>query len=212
MNPNPEVFERANESRCSKWKAEYTSFTDCDTECLYSNQEQKISVKGVLKGELAKKQPLGGLFLKFWASAPPTRGYSFTGSGIAYANPEMAFKGTPNKGILPIYSGRWSMEVYHPNAFYSGLGTTYNPPAIYFSFVNGNGERVGETHKIILGNGIPYRYMTWYKRDWNKGALFYQNTQMPLNRTQEQILRDSAYPSDRNQPIPANFWGTKPPC
>ena len=32
--------------------------------------------------------------------------------------------------------------------------------------------------------------------------------QMPI-RTQEQILRDSAYPS--NNKMPKNFWGLKPP-
>ena len=204
-----DVFRRADELRCPKWRSTYQNFSTCETEIIQS--DRKVIVKGMLKGDIIKKEPIGGFFIKYWAASPPTRGYSFTGSGLPYPNPEVAFKGTNNKGILPILMGRWSIEVDAPNSFYSDLGTVLNPPTVYFSFINMNGERLGEVFKIELTNPTPYRYLTWYKRDWNKGSLFYENPDMPLNRTQEQILMDSAYPINPNNPIPANFWGTRPP-
>ena len=63
-----------------------------------------------------------------------------------------------------------------------------------------------------MGNGIPFRMLTYQQtpvtvsRD---SPNFYNGGfNLPV-RTQEQILRDSAYP-DKNT-MPKNFWGLRPP-
>jgi hypothetical protein len=75
--------------------------------------------------------------------------------------------------------------------------------------VNKDNKNLSIVEVINLGEGIPFRTLTWpVQRDWNKGALFYKVDGLPV-RTQNQILLDSAYPIVNK--MPANFWGLTPP-
>ena len=113
-------------------------------------------------------------------------------------------------GKVEVSRGNFSFSMRYPNSYYINMGATYVSPEVQIQVCDSNGKNVSNIQHINLGEGIPFRTLTWPKqRDWNEGALFYkvENNQV---RSQEQILKDSAYP--RVNKMPSNFWGKKPPC
>ena len=66
----------------------------------------------------------------FWAAAPPLKTASYAGSGIPYANPNMAFQNTPNKGAVVAKNKEFSFKIQFPNSYYTRLGTVYNKPHV----------------------------------------------------------------------------------
>lgn len=147
--------------------------------------------------------PDGGV-VEYIAAAPAERRATFTGSGLPFASPRQAFERTPNRGVARVGPGGTVMlQLLYPNAYYVGLGTAYVPPVVHVSYtVAGAGVR--ET--VAVGGGLPFRTLTY--PGTRSSCMFYDNWNLPV-RTQEQILRSSAYPEARA--TPANFWGLKPP-
>jgi hypothetical protein len=149
--------------------------------------------------------------IMYWAPNPPTYTTSFSGSGLPYPNPDIAFENTPNRGAVKTVGGNFEIRVRYPNAFYLGLGSKYVEPTVYIKVCNGNKD--SKINTITLGNGIPFRMMTYPPTTSNvrprNGPLFYQGRDDLPIRTQEQLLRDSAFPITNN--IPDNFWGSVPP-
>lgn len=143
------------------------------------------------------------------AAAPPEFRASYTGSALPFANPQQAFDNTENQGNVDLnMQNECSIEMTFPNAYYSGLGTDYVPPTLYLTYNNGYSEKVVS---IKLSEGIPYRMLTYPIRGTapRKDVMFYKGMwDLPV-RSQEQILRDSGYPSINK--MHANFWGLKPP-
>ena len=92
------------------------------------------------------------------------------------------------------------------------MGATYVHPEVQIQVFDSNtNNSVSEIQHINLGEGIPFRTLTYpYQRNWNEGSLFYKNDIIPSVRSQEQILHDSAYPPVNK--MPNNFWGKKPSC
>ena len=149
--------------------------------------------------------------IMFWAAAPPTFGTSFSGSGMPYPNPVVAYDRTPNKGTVPVNGGKFEFRIKYPNAYYIGLGSLYVPPHVSIKPVRGPGSTEGEPSMIVIDDGIPFRMLTWPAPPSKKPrvtAMFYCE---PSNgvRTQEAILRGAGYPEVNK--TPDNFWGTKPP-
>lgn len=151
--------------------------------------------------------------LYYLAACPPDYRATFSGSGLPFASQVQAFQNTPNKGYvkLPGYGSEFEIKIMTPNAYYVGLGTVYVPPTLYLEYVNQYG--VKRNISVKLSDGIPYRSLTHpgpgQKTAPRANPMFY-STQFELPvRSQEQILRDSAYP-DKNQ-MDSNFWGLKPP-
>ena len=74
------------------------------------------------------------------------------------------------------------------------------------------GEENGVIQKVELGNGIPFRSLSYppiNNTAPRKDPSFYSGGyELPVI-TQEQILRDSGFP--RSNKFPDNFWGLKPP-
>jgi hypothetical protein len=162
-----------------------------------------LIVKGTLKTSLPTAQ------LYFWAAAPATKGISFSGSGMPYSDPAMAYDRTPNKGIVNIVNGQFEFSIKHPNAYYIGLGSLYIPPHINFKLcVPGMSDSY---FSVQIDDGIPYRMLTYPAPPGKKprvSPLFYCEPEQGA-RSQEAILRASAYPSTNT--MPDNFWGTRPP-
>ena len=105
-------------------------------------------------------------------------------------------------------NGKFSFTIRYPNSYYINLGTQYIKPNVKLELVDKDNNKIGQVKIIELGNGIPFRTLTWpEERNWNNGPLFYKNDDLPI-RTQYQILLDSAYPSVNK--VPSNFWGKKP--
>lgn len=142
--------------------------------------------------------------LEYAAAAPADRHSTFTGSGLPFPNAKQAFEDTPNRGSVKTDKfGHFSITLKSPNAYYIGLGSTYVPPTLYVSWITIHNESKHES--FLISKGIPFRKLTypWQRTD----ASFYGSIRHLPVRSQEQILRDSAYPNEE----PENFWGLKPP-
>jgi hypothetical protein len=173
--------------------------------------EGSISYRGkgdlVIQGKLKNVSPMTKLF--FWAAAPPTYGTSFSGSGMPYNDPLTAYDRTPNKGIIDVQNGNFTINMKYPNAYYIGLGSVYIPPHINFK-VSDTGK--DDTYFTVqIDDGIPFRMLTYPAPPTKKprtSAMFYYEPEKGA-RSQEEILRASAYPETNT--MPDNFWGDRPP-
>jgi hypothetical protein len=200
------IFDYREKNMCENWKENVINSNLNEIEMkTYENDEGMVIVKGSFRniGSFINSQ-----FIKFVAPNPPTFNQSFSGSGLPYPNKETAFDETPNKGVVPIQGGQFKFKLHYPNSYYDNLGKVYVPPCFYYNLTDGNGND-SKIEIVKLGDGIPYRTLTWpQQRNWYSGPEFYTNKDMPV-RSQEQILRDSAYPV-KNMEY-KNFWGTRPP-
>lgn len=143
------------------------------------------------------------------AACPGETRSSWMGSGLPFQSKDQAFEGTPNIGYVVVQpdSRQFEISLIMPGSFYVGLGTVLVPPFVSLDFFY-------DKHKIQtvvpLGDPTPFRMLTYPMQFTSPrdSSLFYKSQDV-LPRTQEQILRDSAYPID--QKMPDNFWGTRPP-
>jgi hypothetical protein len=147
----------------------------------------------------------------FWAANPPDYRTSYSGSGLPYASSTMAYESTPSRGLVNVQSdGSFQFSVKYPSGYYSGLGTVYVKPHV--RFVVSTPDNVGPVQTIKVGEGIPFRLLTYPPIPETAPRCspeFYSIRDTLPVRTQEQILRDSGYPS-KNE-MPENFWGLTPP-
>lgn len=188
----------------SDWRQEYFDQVSCHGVVNYSGTGN-VTVDVVLKGY--ENQTVDVIF---WAPAPATRGISFSGSGLPYASPDQAYDQTPNQGATKAINGRFRVNIKQPNAYYVGLGSLYVPPHLHVKVCNDSSRQI---HHIPVGQAAPFRTLTYPappSKSARSGPEFYTSTKTLDVRTQEQILRDSAYTPDK--PMPDNFWGLKPPC
>ena len=170
-----------------------------------------ISYRGkgdlVVQGKLKTGSPSSKLF--FWAAAPPTYGTSFSGSGMPYPDPLTAYDRTPNKGVLDVVNGNFTINMKYPNAYYIGLGSVHVPPHINFKICEEGKD--DEYFSVQIDDGVPFRMLTFPAPPTKKprtSAMFYCEPEKGA-RTQEAILRASKYPSTNK--MPDNFWGERPP-
>lgn len=161
----------------------------------------------VIQGQLKNMSSQSKLF--FWAAAPPTFGTSFSGSGMPYPDPLVAYDRTPNKGIVNINNGSFTINMKYPNAYYVGLGSLYVPPHVNFKVCQ---DGQADTYfSVQIDDGIPFRMLTYPAPPSKKprtSAMFYCESEKGA-RSQEAILRASAYPETNT--MPDNFWGDRPP-
>lgn len=213
-NPSQSVFETRRSELCQKWVPHTLELADCSLQ-LYQNLVGDFKIQGTLKGDLLQIASAGSpdhpIVMEFWAANPPTYGASFSGSGLPFPNEQIAFEGTPNKGRVSISGGSFDIQIVYPNSYYADLGKRYVAPQLQFHLVDSRtGRIITDDRAIPLGNGIPFRSLSWpQQRNWMKGPEFYYRPNQPLQRTQEQILRDSAYPVVNQEP--EDFWGLTPP-
>ena len=176
---------------------------------IHSQSEYTSNGDVQVTGNLTNYSP-GNTKLVFWAPNPPDYRTSYSGAGLPYANSEMAFQNTPNAGVVPVnLDGSFSFSIVYPSGYYSGLGTMYVSPHVQLQpIVNGT---PGEVEVKRLGEGIPFRLLSYPPIPATAprcSPAFYDNRDILPVRTQEQVLRDSAYP--KTNQMPANFWGLAP--
>jgi len=203
------IYLKRDEEMCNRWSEKTTNFKMMEVK-TYKNPYGNFKVTGNINNMNGVKVPSdGNIYVKFWAPSPPTYVQSFSGSGLPYANFNMAYENTPNKGTVPLVNNSYSFDINFPNSYYDHMGKTYVGPEVNICLVDSSGNEISPIHKMPLGNGIPFRTLTFPpQRNWANGPMFYCNDNLPY-RTQEQILRDSAYPSINE--VPPNFWGLDPP-
>lgn len=148
--------------------------------------------------------------IQWWAANPPNYLTSFSGSGLPYPNPETAYDNTQNQGIVKTDDeGNFEFNVFYPNSYYYGLGTYVIEPCCHIKLCN---NESAPTHTIKLGNGIPFRMLTYpplnYTHRARQNVMFYNGREQLPIRSQEKILRDSKYPNKNI--MPTDFWGLKP--
>jgi hypothetical protein len=173
----------------------------CDGSVLYQGKGDVI-----VNGNMKNGNYTGIIY--FWAAAPPTNGISFSGSGMPYPSPLVAYDRTPNKGAVQVVNGKFRFSIKYPNAYYIGLGSLYIPPHINMKFCSdGNPDMY---FSIQIDDGIPFRMLTYPAPPTKKprnSPMFYCEPEKGA-RSQEQILRVSSYPTDNK--MPDNFWGDRP--
>ena len=200
------VFKYRDKAMCNRWTTDYASFLMCDVKIMH-NPIGNYIVNGKLKSHLSSIASNG--LIKYWAANPPTHSFSYVGSRMPYPNEDVAFDNTPNQGVAEIIDGQFTLNIFYPNSYYDNLGKKYIKPRVQFKICDENNNDISSTYIINIGEGTPFRTLTWPKeRDWNKGPMFYCNNNLPV-RTQEQILKDSGYPTTNS--TPPNFWGKDPP-
>jgi len=91
--------------------------------------------------------------LKYIAAAPADLRTSYMGSGLPFANPEMAYEGTENRGVASVVNGRFQITVKTPNAYYVNNGTKLILPHVHVDIGN-------EYFDIPLGDAIPSRSLS----------------------------------------------------
>ena len=145
--------------------------------------------------------------LFYIAAAPPNYRYSFTGAGQPFADAPQAFYDTPNKGkVIVSAGGKFSIPLAYPNTYYQRAGSVKVPPTLYLMWHSGGKEKRAS---LVVAEGIPYRYRDYPQQRKDRGAMFYaKQKELPV-RTQEQVLRDGAYPSSNKEAY--DFWGLRPP-
>lgn len=174
-------------------------------------QDSGYDKQTVVRGKVNEHVRDGIIY--YIAAAPPDYRATFTGSALPFYNQLQAFDNTPNKGRVNVSNlgGDFEIHLMMPNSYYTGLGTVYVPPTLYIEYFNEHGAK--RNLSIKLSDGVPFRSLTWPGPGQNtaprSGPMFYA-TQFDLPvRSQEQVLRDSAYPA--NNKMPTDFWGLKPP-
>jgi hypothetical protein len=195
------IFENQSKIMCPINKL------DDGSEFNFNIQIKKQNLKNglIVSGKLNFPNFTEKLYIKYTASSPPTYNSNFSGSGLPFPNELIAFENSPNKGVAEVINGSFKISLKYPNSYYTNMGTVYVAPQVKLLLVNKDNTSMGKSLTINLGEGIPFRTLTWpVQRDWNKGSMFYNNQDLPV-RTQYQILLDSAYPSTNK--MPNNFWG-----
>jgi len=165
-----------------------------------NTKDTNITITGTIKNSENVSK------LTYWAAAPPHTNYSFSGSGMPFSTPEQAFDRSPNVGFVDVIDGKFTIKLIYPSAYYIGLGTKYVPPQVHLKIC---GRKGFDT--IVLGTGMPYRTLNHpappTKNIRNSPEFYTSNLPLPI-RSQETILRQSAYPNKYY--MDDNFWGMKP--
>jgi hypothetical protein len=78
----------------------------------------------------------GATEVKYAAAAPADLRMSYMGSGLPYANEEVAYEGSPNIGRVAIQSGQFQFKLVSPNAYYKNNGSTLVQPHVHFTINN----------------------------------------------------------------------------
>jgi len=197
------IFETHKNTMCPRYK----NISECGFVInmnVKNNNHNAFVISGQLNYPTTKQ-----LFIKYSAANPPTYNSNFSGSGLPYPSEDIAYENTPNRGSVEIINGEFTFSIRYPNSYYINMGTIYIEPHVKLTIVDKDNNNIGETKIINLGEGIPFRTLTWpVQRKWSKGPLFYK-TGVDIVRTQYQILLDSAYP--KKNTMPKNFWGMMPP-
>jgi hypothetical protein len=202
MDIQQEERHETHETPCPTWIKTEKQLELCKVGIMKNRKTQYVVVNGVLNDELYGLSLKNKLFVKYWAAQSPTYNGSFSGSGLPFANEEMAFQGTKNYGVVPVEKGKFSLSVHYPNSYYKE-GVLISPQ-IKIKVCNHENIAVSPIQQIHVGGSIPFRRLSY---EPNRCVMFYKNENLPV-RNQEQILLDSAYP--RQNKIPSNFWGVTP--
>jgi hypothetical protein len=130
------------------WNEELFNSFECDS------VEQETSGKFVVRGSLSNQNANGTI--KFIACNPADYRQSYSGSGLPFPNPEIAYQNTLNKGSAPVVNGRFEFRIDFPNSLYVNQGTTLLPPHVLIRLCDGSDD----VEIVQLGESIPHRTLS----------------------------------------------------
>jgi hypothetical protein len=94
--------------------------------------------------------------LRYEAATPLWRNYSYAGSGLPYPDAEIAYDGTPNKGLVKLgIDGSFVITVAHPSEYYINQGKTLLKPHINIHLVEQKKDIT-----LLIGDYFPCRSLT----------------------------------------------------
>lgn len=91
--------------------------------------------------------------VEYVAAAPPNLGSSYMGSALPFANPYMAYEGTPNRGSVPVINNKFEFQIRMPNSYYVHGGKILIEPHVHVRLGNVSVD-------IPLGASTPLRSLT----------------------------------------------------
>ena len=163
---------------------------------FFSKDLEMCIIRGEIKETVKNKQ------ISYNAANIPDYRASFSGSALPFPNQTIAFENS-TKGIVKLNNmNRFEIMFGVPNSYYRNLGSILVKPTLYIQYNNGF---VDINTSIVLRKEISHRLLTYPSERTN--PMFYNNVyQLPV-RSQEQILRESAYKLIENS---ESFWDRKP--
>lgn len=163
----------------------------------------EVIVRGVILDSVKNDE------ISYLAASPTDRRASFSGSGLPFPNQTHAFENTPNKGKILLKGNAFEFTILYPNSYYVELGRKLIQPTVYIQYYTP--DNIKRVITIDVGTVVPYRtleYPRQYTLARNDATFYHAHHNLPV-RTQEQIMRDSAYPSTSLK-MDKDFWGLKP--
>lgn len=115
--------------------------------------------------------PINYSRMELLAPNPIGRNMSYSGSGLPYPCPTIAFDESPNYFLIP-EKGEFAHVIFkYPNSYYTVDGKTKIPPSIFVTLHPKNGEK--NIHiRFELQDVLPLRTLT-HRPHHNTGPLFY---------------------------------------
>lgn len=176
----------------------------CEGEIFSSTPDNNFDI--VVKGSIVDHVKDNVIYCI--AASPIDRKASYSGSGFPFHNERQAFQNTPNKKAIRLNGNAFEMPLLFPNSYYVELGNKLIPPTLFIRYNNGAGQKMIQ---IKLSDPVPYRLLGYPPQEFtlcrNDASFYHAHHNLPV-RSQEQILRDSQYPS-KNKMEP-DFWGLRP--
>lgn len=162
--------------------------------------QEFIYVKGTINDNVHK-----GL-IEYLAACPVEKRLCPSASGMPYANADIAFYNTPNKGTVELSLGnKFNIKLKNPSSYYVGLGTVLIPPTLFIRYKSVDKIKLVS---IKVNEPVPYRTLTYPMQ--RKDPTFYNPYEPKLLRSSEQIFKDSTYPvfdTVRYPKVPEdNYW------
>ena len=128
------------------WRSKFFNKELCEG-VIENKGDGNIEITGKLK--IAKNKAK----VVYWAANPPDFNVSFSGSGLPYPSPEMAFQNTKNIGAVTAEDGIFKIRLFYPSAYYVALGSLYVPPHVHLKICE---EGYNKYFSIKIGAGVPY--------------------------------------------------------
>lgn len=120
------------------------------------------------------------------APNPMNRITSYSGSGLPYPCPNMAFENTPNKEAVP-KTGAFDVKFFYPNSYYLDNNMEKVPPSIFF-ILHRPSVAEPESIRIELEDNCVLRTLT--HRPQRNGPQFYASKDtLIVPQTAEGVMR-----------------------
>lgn len=165
--------------------------------CNTNRYAIELKIKSTLKIDANK--------VDYIAAKPPDFRTSFSGSALPFYNEEQAYENTPTKGSVILNNNVGIIRFQKPNSYYVDLGNVFVKQHVQLHYTINNKKNV---LNVKLSDGIPYRSLTYPSQ--RTSASFYDSLWGLPVRSQETIIRESAYPVDDDVHY-MDFWGPRPP-